>query len=78
MKTNLVMIDIRYAKEVLSKVSFERNIFKRELKKFLNIIHPDQHQEFKEWCINEFKSEHLETIESVFQKYSPLYDRKSA
>lgn len=67
MKTNLIMIDIRYAKEVLTKVSFERSIFKRELEKFINIIQPEQHSEFKEWCIAKFSQDHQEVIQNAFK-----------
>lgn len=72
------MIDIRYAKEVLTKVSFEKNIFKRELSKFVKIINKEQHPELEEWCRSKFEQEHQESINSVFPCIDSYSSRKSA
>lgn len=62
------MIDIRYAKEVLTKVSFEKNLFERELHKFLKIISPEQHTELEVWCREKFEHDYKEILSSAFQE----------
>jgi len=72
------LIDIRYAKEVLTKVSFEKNIFERELKKFLKIISPEQQSELELWCRDKFEKDHKAIINSAFPKKSSISSKKSA
>lgn len=58
---------INYAKEILSKVSFDKNLFKRELRKFLTRANNDQERtELKSWVVGKFKQKHPDTIKEAF------------
>lgn len=45
---------LKYVKEVLSKVSFDRQLFEKELKKALNMLLPTELTELKKWCYDKF------------------------
>jgi len=58
---------INYAKEILSKVSFDKNLFKRELRKFLTRAENDQERtELKSWVVGKFEKKHPDTIKEAF------------
>jgi len=58
---------INYAKEILSKVSFDKTLFKRELRKFLTRAKNDQERtELKSWVDRKFKTKHPDTISEAF------------
>jgi len=61
------MID--YAKTVLSKVSFDKDLFKKELRKFLqHTTDDDQRSELKNWVRGNFNKQHPDAINDVFQQ----------
>jgi len=63
------MID--YAKKILSKVSFDKHLFKRELHKFLqNTTDENQRVELKDWVRGNFNHKHPDTIRDVFESNS--------
>ena len=45
---------LKYAKEVLSKVSFDRELFEKELLKAIKLLIPVELSELKEWCYKKF------------------------
>ena len=45
---------LNYAKEILSKVSFDAQLFEKELKKMLKALIPKEIQELKQWCYATF------------------------
>ncbi|EOZ96582.1 hypothetical protein A33Q_2352 [Indibacter alkaliphilus LW1] len=47
------------------KVSFDRRLFEKELRKALNLLVPAEIQLFKEWCYSKFSSKY----EPVLNKY---------
>jgi len=60
---------IEFAKEILFKVSFDKNLFNRELLKFLNLIPTSEIPAFKEWTYNKFSDQYQDSIDSAFNKY---------
>jgi len=45
---------IEYVKTILKKVSFSRYLFERELRKGLRMILPEELEDFRNWCYQEF------------------------
>ncbi|MFN3801708.1 MULTISPECIES: hypothetical protein [Belliella] len=56
---------LEYVKTVLMKVSFDKALFEKELRKSLNLILPAEIKEFKAWCYRTFAN----MYESVLNKY---------
>ncbi|MEQ9229270.1 MAG: hypothetical protein RIF46_01205 [Cyclobacteriaceae bacterium] len=56
---------LEYFKTVLSKVSFDKRLFEKELKKALNALIPDEVTQLRDWCYAKF-SEHEPILEKVF------------
>jgi hypothetical protein len=58
---------LKMYKEILTKVSFDRRLFKKELFKALNWVgSPLELYQFKMWCIQEFGRKHPEVLKEVF------------
>jgi len=55
------------SKQILSKVSFDRSLFRKELAKSLNWIHPKEKTIFKMWVFTTFGSQYQEEIIDVFK-----------
>ncbi len=55
---------LEYAKKILSKVSFDAQLFEKELRKALKVLMPREIRELKNWCYSEFG-----------QQYQPLLNR---
>jgi hypothetical protein len=45
---------LEYVKTILSKVSFDRRLFEKELRKAIRALVPDELRELKEWCYSKF------------------------
>jgi hypothetical protein len=56
---------LEYVKTVLMKVSFDRTLFEKELRKALNLLLPSEIHEFKDWCYRKFSN----SYEPVLNKY---------
>ncbi|MCH7407829.1 hypothetical protein MM239_00350 [Belliella sp. DSM 111904] len=56
---------LEYVKTVLMKVSFDKSLFEKELRKSLNLILPDEIKEFQLWCYRTFST----VYEPVLNKY---------
>jgi hypothetical protein len=56
---------LEYVKTVLVKVSFDKKLFEKELRKGLNLLMPTEIKEFKDWCYRTFSS----SYEPVLNKY---------
>lgn len=52
-----------YAKIILPKVSFSRELFQKELKKCINWIEPNNLQQFRRWCYANFKEIYPDILE---------------
>ena len=57
---------IQYIKLILEKVSFDRYLFEKELRKALNTVVPDEIIELKNWCYEKFSKQHLLILNKHF------------
>ena len=58
---------LELAKKILKKVSFDPNLFRKELIKSLKWIHDgDELKRFKEWCQLEFGTKYPLILKEVF------------
>lgn len=56
---------LEYFKTILAKVSFDRKLFEKELRKAIKSLVTDELEELKKWC-----------YERYGQLYGPLIDRQ--
>lgn len=45
---------LNYIKTILSKVSFSKELFEKELKKAIKMLVPDELEDLKVWCYSKF------------------------
>tara|TARA_B110000495_G_C22802264_1_gene468610 strand:+ start:518 stop:703 length:186 start_codon:yes stop_codon:yes gene_type:complete len=45
---------LEFSKQILSKVSFDRNLFDKELKKSISWLKNDEVEKLKIWCLSSF------------------------
>jgi hypothetical protein len=45
---------LEYAKTILKKVSFDSNLFEKELVKALKVLIQSELKDFKDWCYDQF------------------------
>ena len=45
---------LEYVKTILKKVSFDRKLFEKELKKAIKVLVPKDLKELKKWCYEQF------------------------
>ncbi|MCD4694599.1 MAG: hypothetical protein K8S16_00050 [Bacteroidales bacterium] len=57
---------LRYTKTVLQKVSFNKDLFKKELKKSLKWLRKDEANALKVWCVLNFGALYMDIINEVF------------
>lgn len=60
------MLDL--CKEILTKVSFDKLLFQKELKKALAWIKKEEIEGFKEWCIAKFGNLYPDVLRLAFNK----------
>lgn len=63
-KLNTTMLN--YMKTILSKVSFSKELFEKELKKAIALLVPEELLELKDWCIAKFGHLYCSVIERCF------------
>lgn len=56
---------MEYVKIILIKVSFDKKLFEKELRKGLKLLVPSEIKEFQEWCYKTFSK----SFEPVLNKY---------
>ena len=54
-----------YAKVILPKVSFSRDLFRKELAKCAGWVEPEDQFDFREWCEENFGDMYPEILEEV-------------
>ncbi|WP_246581499.1 hypothetical protein [Echinicola shivajiensis] len=59
---------IEYVKTILLKVSFDKKLFEKELRKGLNMLVPSEVQELKVWCYKTFSKIYLSVLNKYFVK----------
>jgi hypothetical protein len=62
---------LEFCKEVLTKVSFDRLLFRKELQKAIRWLKNDELTQFKEWCLDNFGARYREIILSSFRPVMP-------
>lgn len=58
---------LEYVKLILSKVSFDKTLFEKELIKSLKTLKRDELLQLKQWCHEKFTDIHLHIVNRVFQ-----------
>ncbi|REJ83040.1 MAG: hypothetical protein DWQ44_02705 [Bacteroidetes bacterium] len=58
-----------YTKQILQKVSFDRNLFRKELIKAIRILKKEERLMLKAWCVSSFAA-YSDVIVDVFRKFS--------
>lgn len=57
---------LEYAKVILPKVSFSKDLFKKELNKCIGWLEEDQVQELYKWCNENFKEMYPDILSEAF------------
>lgn len=57
---------LEFSKQVLQKVSFDRHLFNKELKKSIAWIRKEERMIFKTWCIATFGHLYSDVIAEAF------------
>jgi hypothetical protein len=57
-----------YTKQILTKVSFDKNLFRKELTKAMSMLKRSERRLLKIWCIATFTA-YSDTILDVFRKF---------
>ncbi len=58
-----------YAKEILTKVSFSRTLFEKELFKAAKALARDELVQLRDWCYTNFSDVYLEELERFFNNF---------
>jgi hypothetical protein len=58
-----------YTKQILTKVSFDRNLFRKELIKALRLLKKEEKRLLQIWCATTFVA-YSDVIVEVFRKFS--------
>lgn len=61
---------LEYSKTVLEKVSFNRDLFKKELEKSKKLLGDDEVEMLLHWCNVSFNEKYPDIIGEVFKNYS--------
>jgi hypothetical protein len=61
---------LRYAKEILTKVSFDAQLFEKELRKAIKMLVHDELIELRKWCLEKFGKLYHTLINRCFRQAS--------
>ena len=59
---------LEYVKMILLKVSFDKMIFEKELRKGLQLLQAEERMKLKQWCYDNFLDKHLMILERLFSR----------
>jgi len=59
---------LEYIKMILEKVSFDKNLFEKELKKAIRSLLPEEIVQLKSWCYDTFSSLYLSVLNKCFSR----------
>lgn len=62
---------LEYVKTILLKVSFDKMLFEKELRKALTVLATEELQQLKQWCYEQFSNMYLLVLNKVFSKNQP-------
>ncbi len=57
-----------YTKQILMKVSFDKNLFRKELTKAMRLLKKDERRLLKIWCVATFAA-YSDVMLDVFRKF---------
>jgi len=57
---------LEYAKVILPKVSFSRELFRKELVKCVKWVEPHEINKLQKWCTRNFKDKYPDILQEVF------------
>ena len=57
---------LEYVKTILSKVSFNKDLFEKELRKALNMLIPEELAQLKNWCYENYSKKYPLVLQEVF------------
>lgn len=57
---------LEYAKTILLKVSFDKILFEKELRKALRMLVPEEMNQLKTWCYEQFAGIYQRILNRVF------------
>ena len=60
---------LEYFKTILSKVSFDKRLFEKELKKAIKALVTQEVNLLKEWCYQHFGGQYQPILNHCFAKY---------
>lgn len=61
---------LEYVKLILEKVSFDKELFEKELKKGISYLVPEEVIELKSWCYSRFGSMYKSVLNKIFRRKS--------
>jgi hypothetical protein len=59
---------LELCKEILTKVSFDRLLFQKELNKALKWLQSEELEGFREWCLSTFGKKYPDILKSAFRR----------
>lgn len=59
---------LEYIKTILLKVSFDKMLFEKELRKAFKVLVKEEIQQLKNWCYDQFSGMYLMILNRVFSK----------
>lgn len=59
---------LEYFKTILSKVSFDRWLFEKELRKAINSLIPEEIKTLRDWCYDQFGQIYESVLNKCFSK----------
>jgi hypothetical protein len=59
---------LEYIKTILLKVSFDKKLFEKELRKAFKVLIPEEIKQLKQWCYEKFSEMYLFILNNVFSK----------
>lgn len=57
---------LEYAKIILPKVSFSKELFKKELTKCIKWVEAEEVKELHDWCYKNFQNKYADVLDEVF------------
>ncbi|MDO7850148.1 hypothetical protein [Hymenobacter convexus] len=60
---------LEYVKMILTKVSFNKALFEKELRKALKMVLPAELADFRSWCYQQFSRVYRHVLKRVFGRF---------